>query len=166
MRLFIQIRDGQPYEHPIFEDNFIQAFPHVDLENLPSEFALFERIENPCIANTYQVEEVSYQWVDGIVKDVWTVREMTAEEKTAVKEKLIQEAKAQWARSPNRENYVAWVFNEETLAYEPPIPRPEIGTYIWQGVTSSWVERPQYPDDGKTYKLDFASATWVEVIQP
>ncbi len=100
MRLFIQIRDGQPYEHPIFEDNFIMAFPHIDVNNLPSEFALFERIENPRVAK---------------------------------------------------------------LVYEPPIPRPETGIYFWQWTTSSWVEEPQRPDDGKEYRLDFASATWVEI---
>jgi hypothetical protein len=163
MRLFIQIRDGQPYEHPIFGDNFIQAFPHIDPDNLPPEFALFERIENPRVANTYQVDEVTYQWVGGIVKDVWTVREMTVEEKAVVKEKLIQDAKAQWVRRPNRDNFVAWVFNEETLVYEPPIPRPETGIYFWQGATSSWVEQSPYPDDGKEYLFDFVSGTWVEI---
>jgi hypothetical protein len=165
MRLFIQIRDGQPFGHPIFEDNFVEAFPHIDLDSLPPEFALFERVENPRVAGTYQVDEVSYQWVDDIVKDVWTVREMTAEEKSSTKEKLVQNAKANWALKPNRENYVAWVFNEAACEYQPPIPRPETGNYFWQGTTSSWVELPQRPDDGKAYRLDFASAIWVEVTQ-
>ena len=31
MRLFIQIRDGQPFEHPIIEDNFREAFPDIDI---------------------------------------------------------------------------------------------------------------------------------------
>ena len=59
--------------------------------------------------------------------------------------------------------FIAWVFNEETLKYEPPIPRPETGEYFWQGTTLSWVEKPQLPDDSKEYRLDFASATWVEI---
>jgi len=162
MRLFIQIRDGQPFEHPIFEDNFIQAFPHIDPDNLPPEFAPFERVENPRVAGTYQVDEVSYQWVDGVVKDVWTVREMTVEEKTVTQ----QSVKDVWSLRGNLENYVAWVFDEATCKYQPPVPRPETGDYFWQGTTSSWVERPQRPDDGKAYRLDIASATWVEVIQP
>ena len=41
MELFIQIRNGQPFEHPIFGDNFRQAFPDVDVDNLPPEFARF-----------------------------------------------------------------------------------------------------------------------------
>lgn len=81
MELFIQIRDGQPYEHPIFGDNFREAFPHIDVNNLPPEFARFERVPDPEVATTYQVDVASYQWVDGVVKDVWSVREMTQEEK-------------------------------------------------------------------------------------
>lgn len=88
MELFIRIKDGQPFEHPIFGDNFRQAFPDVDVNNLPSEFARFERIQCPQLATTFQVDEVSYQWIDGIVKDVWTVREMTSEEKSQKLENL------------------------------------------------------------------------------
>lgn len=81
MNLYIQIRNGQPYEHPIMENNFREAFPHIDVDNLPPEFAKFERVPNPENATLFQVNEVSYQWVNGIVKDVWTTREMNAEEK-------------------------------------------------------------------------------------
>jgi len=83
MELFIQIRDGQPFEHPIFGDNFREAFPHINTDDLPSEFAKFERIEAPLIGAYEVVEGPTYQWVDGVVKDVWAVRAMTEEEKTA-----------------------------------------------------------------------------------
>lgn len=92
MELFIQIRDGQPFEHPIFGDNFREAFPHIDVNNLPPEFARFERLPNPENATTFQMDVVSYQWVDGVVKDVWTVREMTQEEKTQKLESLTKNA--------------------------------------------------------------------------
>ena len=88
MELFIQIRDGQPFEHPILGSNFREAFPHIDVNNLPPEFARFERIECPDQATTFQVDVVSYQWVNGIVKDVWSVRDMTAEERAAKIEKI------------------------------------------------------------------------------
>lgn len=88
MTLFIQIRNGQPYEHPILADNFQQAFPHIDTNNLPPEFAYFERVDCPRAAGVYEVDVVSYEWVDGIVKDVWSVRPMTAEEKTAKQAEL------------------------------------------------------------------------------
>lgn len=161
MELFIRIKDGQPFEHPIFGDNFRQAFPDVDINNLPPEFAKFERVERPTIG-LYEVlesEQPTYQLIDGIYKDVWLIRQMTVEEKLAKQ----QEIKDAWAALPNRENFVEWYFEEESGTYQPPIPRPKDKEVFWQGSTSSWVDRPQYPTDGKTYKLDFSSATWVEV---
>jgi hypothetical protein len=81
LELYIQIRDGQPHEHPIFADNFRDAFPDVDTENLPDTFAKFIRVDAP-VPDTYEVYEgVSYQWVDGVVKDVHSVRAMTDEER-------------------------------------------------------------------------------------
>jgi hypothetical protein len=94
MELYIQIRNGQPFEHPIFGDNFRQAFPLIDTNNLPPEFARFERIECPRQATMFQVDEVSYQWVDGIVKDVWSVREMTDEERAQKLQELSDSANA------------------------------------------------------------------------
>ena len=83
LELYIQIRDGQPHEHPIFADNFRAAFPDVDTANLPDTFAKFIRVDAP-VPDTYEVYEgVSYQWVDGVVKDVHTVRPMTDEERAA-----------------------------------------------------------------------------------
>ena len=83
LELYIQIRDGQPHEHPIFADNFREAFPGVDTDNLPNTFAKFIRVDQPAIG-TYEVYEgVTYQWVDGVVKDVHSVRPMTDEERAA-----------------------------------------------------------------------------------
>jgi hypothetical protein len=83
LELYIQIRDGQPHEHPIFADNFKQAFPGVDPENLPNTFAKFIRVDAP-VPDTYEVYEgVTYQWFDGVVKDVHSVRAMTEEERAA-----------------------------------------------------------------------------------
>lgn len=96
MELFIQIRNGQPFEHPIFGDNFRQAFPHIDVNDLPPEFARFERLECPENATMFQVDVVSYQWVNGIVKDVWTVRNMTDEERAAKTEQIRNEVLKKW----------------------------------------------------------------------
>ena len=81
MDRFIQIRNGQPFEHPIMGDNFRQAFPHIDVNNLPPEFARFERVDQPIPKIFEVVDGVKYEWVDGIVKDVWQFRPMTEEEK-------------------------------------------------------------------------------------
>lgn len=133
MELFIQIRNGQPHQHPILGDNFREAFPHIDTNNLPPEFARFERIEPP----HYGVYEVllgpSYQWVDGIVKDVWLVRPMNAQEKLAKQE----HAKALWAEH----GFPSWSFDEATCSFVPPTPRPEDGKpYRWDEQSLSWIE--------------------------
>lgn len=83
MELYIRIANGQPFEHPILGDNFRAAFPDIDTANLPSEFARFERIQPA--PNKYEVTaNVTYQFVDGIVKDVWEYRSMTDEERAVV----------------------------------------------------------------------------------
>lgn len=81
LELYIQIRDGQPHEHPIFAENFREAFPGIDTENLPNTFAKFIRVAQPAIGNYEVYEGVTYQWVDGVVKDVHTVRPMTDDER-------------------------------------------------------------------------------------
>jgi hypothetical protein len=75
MELFIRIVDGQPFEHPMLGDNFRQAFPHVDVNNLPPEFARFVRVPCPAPDDGFMIASATctYQWVDGIVKDVWEI---------------------------------------------------------------------------------------------
>jgi len=165
MELFIRIANGVTVGNPIMGDNFREAFPDVDVNNLPPEFARFTRVECPVIG-THQLfiqEKPTYELIDGMWTDVWHVRDMTAEERAARQ----QSFKDKWDALPNRENYSAWTFNEDLLVYQPPIPQPTDGKfYFWQGTTNTWVETPPKPQDDKTYKLDFASATWVEVVTP
>jgi hypothetical protein len=81
MNLYIRIKNGQPFEHPILEDNFLRAFPDVDIKNLPPEFAKFQRIEQP-LPGSYEVYVgVTYELVDGVVTDVHHFRPMTQEER-------------------------------------------------------------------------------------
>ena len=88
MELFIQIRNGQPFEHPILGDNFREAFPHIDTTNLPQEFARFERISNPDIGIFEVIDSQQYAWVNGIVKDTYIIRQMTSEEETQKRDYL------------------------------------------------------------------------------
>ena len=83
MELFIRIKDGQPFEHPILGNNFRQAFPDVDTDNLPESFVRFMRVEPPQ-PGEYQKLELHYGWADGVVKDVWSFVEMTDEERAEV----------------------------------------------------------------------------------
>lgn len=109
MELYIRIKDGQPFEHPIVGDNFCQAFPHVDTNNLPPEFAKFIRIEVPRLGAYEIYEGVTYALVDGVYKDVHHIRTMTDAEKTA---KI-----AQVKTLPHPDG---WVFNEAVCAWQPP----------------------------------------------
>ena len=43
-----------------------------------------------------------------------------------------------------RRHYASWIFNEETLLYDPPIPYPTDGRrYYWDEPTVSWIEYPE-----------------------
>ena len=156
MELYIQIKDGMPYEHPAVEKNLLETFGQI-----PEGWEPFVRVSRPYgLYKVFLQSDPTYEKVDGVWTDVWHYREMTAEEKATE----IQAYKDHWDSLPNRDNFSAWSFDEATRAYVPPIPKPNDGkNYFWQGTTSLWVELPQYPDDGKKYKLDIASATWVEV---
>jgi len=132
MSLFIRIQDGIPFEHPIFEGNFKDAFPNVDTENLPSNFAKFVRVEQPAVG-VYEVAEISYEWDGNVVKDIWTIRSMTEEEKQQKQDFV----KSKWAAT----GYSSWTFNEETCLFESPIPTPNDGKmYLWNEETTSWAD--------------------------
>lgn len=127
MKLFIRIKEGQPFEHPIFEENFKAAFPKIDVNALPSKFALFERVEPPELGVYEVYEGVTYEWVGDVVKDVHHVREMTQEEKTEKQNAYKQFWNEKWG-------YPSWAFNEEKCLFEPPIPYPkDVDTipYLW-----------------------------------
>lgn len=133
MNLFIQLKDGMPYQHPILEDNFKQAFPDIDISTLPDQrFAKFERVEKPVLGPYEVYVDFNYGWVGNVVKDVHNVRNMRPEEKLE-KQNLI---KAQWAMFPA---WSSWTFNEQTAAFEPPVPLPTDGQkYVWDEPTISW----------------------------
>lgn len=136
MELFIRIKDGQPFEHPIFGDNFRAAFPHVDVNNLPPEFARFQRVEPPVWGPYDKNQRVSYErGVDGVYRDVWTCDKMTAAEVAAKQD----EVKGQWAANPDTPK--SWLFNAGTCAFEAPVPYPTTGKlYKWDEPSLSWVE--------------------------
>lgn len=156
MNLYIQTQDGEPINHPAFGDNLLQAFV-----TIPENWEPFVRVECP-VPTIYQILESLepvYQKVDNVWTDVWALRDMTDAEKKA-KQQVVKDT---WAALPNRDNFTAWVFDEATCTYQPPTPKPlDLDKiYFWQGTTSSWVETPAYPTDGKEYKLDYATATWI-----
>ena len=134
MELFIRIKDGQPFEHPIFGDNFRQAFPDIDINNLPSEFARFVRVEAPTVGVYENYTGVTYELIDGVYKDVHHVVPMTEQQKIDKQNSV----KADWLANGG---YASWVFNEETCSFKNPIAYPQDGKlYQWDEPTTSWVE--------------------------
>jgi hypothetical protein len=163
MSLYIQIENGQPVNHPAFEHNLIEAFGQV-----PSNWEPFIRVETPVLdLDLYKFDTPAfvYQKVNGVWTDVFQVIPLNEEELQAVHQRKIEEYKILWSRLPQRDNFSAWVLNEETIKYEPPIPRPTDRDVMWSGANNGWVDKPQKPDDGKTYRLDFYTSSWVEVTQ-
>jgi len=160
MNLFIQIEDGQPINHPAFEDNLIQAFGAV-----PGYWEQFMRVKRP-IPGIYEIlepDQPTYQKVDGVWTDVWSLRSMT-ESEIAAKQQPVKDA---WAARRQAENWSAWIFDEPTCSYIPPIPRPEPvqGTIVfWCGADNNWKEAPSYPNDDKQYQFDFFEWQWKENI--
>lgn len=135
MNLYIQLENGEPVNHPIVEENLRQAFPELDLNNLPETFARFERAPGPGIG-VYEVSEgATYEWVDGVIKDVHHIRTMTSEERTAKQDAV----KAKWQQG----GFASWIFNEETCRFEAPSPYPADGKfYVWDEPTIRWAEMP------------------------
>jgi hypothetical protein len=162
MNLYIEIQNGQVKNHPAFEDNLVQAFGAV-----PEHWIPFERVQRPTLG-AYEVmesETSTYELIDGVWKDVWHKRDMTAEEKTAKQQAVITSFNAR----EQVENWSAWVFDEATCRMSPPIPRPEpdqakldakIMTF-WCGADNNWKDTPPYPEG--QYKFDFLAWQWVEV---
>lgn len=134
MELFIRIKNGQPFEHPIMGDNFCLAFPDVDTNNLPAEFARFVRVAPPTVGPYERNQTVSYQLVNGVYTDVFACEQMTAEE-IAIKQQAVKDA---WAAN---NGFASWTFNEATCAFEAPTPRPTDNKfYTWDEPTLAWVE--------------------------
>ena len=134
MELFIRIKDGQPFEHPILGDNFRQAFPHIDINNLPAEFAKFVRVATPALGTYEKNQTVSYQLVNGVYTDVFVCEQMTAQE-IAAKQQAVKDA---WAAN---DGFASWTFDEATCAYVPPTPRPDNDKrYSWNEEQLVWVE--------------------------
>jgi len=157
MNLYIKTQNNQPVNHPAFEDNLIQAFGLI-----PAHWEPFTRVERP-IPGVYQVlenQEAVYAKVNGVWTDIWSVRDMTAEEKTAKQ----QAARDAFNSRDQASNWSVWTLDEATCIMQPPIPRPafvEGKLVFWCGADANWKEAPARPEGN--YKFDFFAWDWVAV---
>lgn len=117
LEMFIMIKDGQPYQSPLFKEALLKRIPNIDFENLPENIVRFKRGVSPSIG-TYEVFlGTQYVWDNGIVTEQFNIRPMTTDEKH---EKQIT-TKLLWklTHGNDLEKLNNWVFNEETCEYEP-----------------------------------------------
>lgn len=82
MEFVIKIKNGKPFGHPIDIKNFIQAYPDIDINNLPDSFCWFVRVPRPNLPPycTFDPPTPIYQCDGNVVKDLWVVRAMTKDE--------------------------------------------------------------------------------------
>lgn len=143
MRKFIQIRDGQPIEHPVLESNMRVAFPKMDLDNLPDTWAEFVRHPVPKIGPYQVYQGCIYEWIDGKVQDVHQVREMIESER----QDKIQFVKDQWSSGGG---FPSWTFNEAECRFDPPVPYPEGDEiHVWDEDSLSWKPIPAQTIEGQ-----------------
>lgn len=67
MDYIIRIKDGMPFEHPIAIENFVQIYPDVDLNNLPAEFAPFEKATKQAKLRDDGMRDVEYVFEGSMV---------------------------------------------------------------------------------------------------
>lgn len=133
MKLFIRVKDGKPVDHPIVEENLKQAYPEIDTANLPPEFIRFVRVPQPRLGPYQIYEGVTYEMFGEFCMDVHQVKHMTVQQMID-KQNLVKE---RWAAG----GWVSWIFDEATCSFFPPVPHPEDGKpYRWDEPTVSWVE--------------------------
>lgn len=134
MRLFIKVENGEPIEHPIFEDNFALAFPDIDIsaDNVPPGYALFIRVEKPNIDRFEVYEGVTYEWNGWAFADKHHVRPMTAAERDEEIEKVK-------ALRPNEK----WRWDDVQLVWKPPLRPKTGGPWKLDLTVMDWV-----PDNG------------------
>jgi hypothetical protein len=165
MNLYIETENGVVKNHPAFEENLIQAFGEI-----PERWELFIRVERP-VLGIYQIfeqEEFTYEKVNNVWTDVWHIRNMTEQEKTAKQQEVI----ASFNNREQAENWSAWIFDDATCLMIPPISRPEKDQEklnagiltVWCGADNNWKDTPSCPVDENQYKFDFFAWQWVQVV--
>jgi hypothetical protein len=172
MRLFIRVSDGNPVGNPIFEGNFVEAFPGVDIDNLPQEFAEFIRVPPPVLDRFEVYEGVTYEKVGDKFTDIHHVRPMTEAEKQAFIEQLKgQSPGPQWRWN---EKQLKWVFSptaipqtggpwkmDRTSGEWVSAPEPPFPSWVLNEKGNLWVAPVPYPQDGKPHVWDEATLSWV-----
>jgi hypothetical protein len=114
MNLYIETENGLTKNHPALEENLLQAFG-----SIPENWKTFVRLDRPELT-VYQIMDSdmpTYKKVDGVWTDVWSIRNMTDEEKQ-VKQQSVRDS---FNSREQAENWSAWTLDEATCTMQPPI---------------------------------------------
>ena len=156
MDLLIKIdENGLPKRHPSLRSNLQMAYPNGGFEgsNVPAGWLAFERVPEPEIGvyqkfddskgsencEAWEHNGLEYKVIDGKVKDVWNIIDMTDEEKKAKQD----EVKAEWSARDASQAPASWSFDEAKCEYVPPVECPTDGEsgfeeYIWNETDRTW----------------------------
>lgn len=91
-KLFIKIKDGQPFEHPMTLESIQYIVPNFDPNNLPESFAVFEDTPFVNEPEPFEINYYEYVFNGGVVTKVWKKRGMTAEERAVYLQDLSDQA--------------------------------------------------------------------------
>ena len=159
MKFVIQIRDGQPFEHPIQEDVFVQAFPHLDINNLPPTFAYVEMTPAPDTGWEYELTDPTYTWDGDRIKRIWPVVRRSEEELAWIRQERTK------ATLSYIEGGIKWANEQKSLSTDSEVIQA-FDDYIHAMQTFEIVDPlntmlpigPRIDANGKLIRLDAAGA--------
>ena len=130
---YIRLRNGEPIDLPIEEDNLRMFFTNFDENNLPEWLAKVIRtpMRLPGVYEHY--EGTFYEWDGDIIREIHRITPMTEMEKRVKQQETI-------SNYINAKADPTWIFDEERCDFVPPIPYPTDGQrYIWDRSKAEWV---------------------------
>lgn len=84
MKLYIQIQNNEPINHPYLEDNLLEYFKGT----IPAEYVPFIRVAAPELGIYEKNQTVAYELVDGVYTDVWRCEQMNEAERKEVDDRI------------------------------------------------------------------------------
>lgn len=130
--LFILVQDGKPVNHPVTGSNLTMIFPNFDPDDPPEPFEKFKRIPVPRIGQMHQYIGTTYEKFNGVWQDVHQIELLPLEERT---KKISDYVRA------NPKPFESWIFNENDLRWEPPVPMPIDGNvWYWNESLQKWYQ--------------------------
>jgi len=160
MSYYIKVENGQAVGHPAIEENLLVVYGRIPEGWEP--LTLVDPHTLPQRVLKQYASEPTYKIVDGAWTQVW--EQIDSPPEIIAKYVEVQKTLLLSSTESFSDNFSAWVFNPTTLKFEPPVPKPTDGHYKWHGPSNMFKEAPLKPTDGKTYRFNFYTWEWEEII--